>query len=145
MNSALAQKLFAKPQPGAPSSAPKDETPPIVDYGSLGNLSRDSSENPAKHEAMAALEVKMIERELEEYIKNRGLAFEEKLFEQFYYMRIEQSRKFIELVKKINKSWEDFVEYLKVIGSQGPFGDGDGTNYTVTNTNSFVSRKSDYD
>lgn len=70
-------------------------------------------------------------KEVEDYIKRRRIALEEMMFDKFYFLRIEQSRKFIELIKTIEKNWADFVAYFKSIGEQGGVGDGDST-YCMT-------------
>ncbi|EFA06290.2 hypothetical protein TcasGA2_TC009156 [Tribolium castaneum] len=84
-------------------------------------------------------ELRKYEKEIEDYLKCRTHCLEEKMFERFYLMRIEESRKFIDLIRKINKSWDDFVDYLKSIGGQGASGDGDCTVYSITNTSSLTA------
>ncbi|CAH1365440.1 hypothetical protein MTP99_001704 [Tenebrio molitor] len=134
------QKLCAKPKFPSPT---KSDTSPAAESGVFSGANLAGEEPPsmvqAREELEVSMDVKRIAKEVEDYVKNRRMTFEEKMFEKFYVMRIEQSRKFIDLIRKINKSWDDFVDYLKSIGAQGGSGDGDCTVYSLTNSSSLTA------
>ncbi|RZC40903.1 hypothetical protein BDFB_009156 [Asbolus verrucosus] len=79
-------------------------------------------------------EFEQVGKELEDYVNARRKALEDKMFEKFYLMRVEQSRKFIEVIEKINKQWENFLDYLKSIGCEEVSGDGDCTVYSLSDS-----------
>ncbi|KAJ3649668.1 hypothetical protein Zmor_021395 [Zophobas morio] len=141
MNQQMLQKLCLKPPKF--SSLGKSDTTPSMDCGFLSSINLCPNlppDDPLNREDLESLmDVRRVTKEVEDYVRNRRLALEEKMFERFYLMRIEQSRKFIELIKKINKSWDDFVDYLKSIGAQGASGDGDCTVYSITNSSSLTA------
>lgn len=54
---------------------------------------------------------------LEEKMKVVSKEFEDKLLQTFYSLRISTSRQFIGLEGKISKSWNNFVDYLRLSGT----------------------------
>lgn len=62
-------------------------------------------------------ELEEFSKALEERMKIVTKEFEEKLLQTFYSLRINTSRQFIGLEGKISKSWNNFVDYLKLSGS----------------------------
>lgn len=52
--------------------------------------------------------------DMDEYLKQYKRKIEDKMLTEFYQLRIEMSKQFIELQDKITKSWDGFVNYLKM-------------------------------
>ncbi|KAK9880460.1 hypothetical protein WA026_011706 [Henosepilachna vigintioctopunctata] len=52
--------------------------------------------------------------EMDDYLKQHKRKIEDRMLAEFYQLRIEMSKQFIELQDKINKSWDGFMQYLKL-------------------------------
>ncbi|RZC36964.1 hypothetical protein BDFB_012232 [Asbolus verrucosus] len=88
-------------------------------------VDESSAETQAEEELEMSTDIKQIGKDLEDFLKSRLLELEEKMTEIFYIMRIEQIRKFMDLIKNINKHWDEVMKRRKSAESQGD-GNGNG-------------------
>ncbi|KAL3285970.1 hypothetical protein HHI36_000484 [Cryptolaemus montrouzieri] len=58
--------------------------------------------------------------EMDDYFKQYKRKIEDKMLTEFYQLRIEMSKQFIELQDKITRSWDGFMHYLKMSNEESP-------------------------
>lgn len=73
------------------------------------------------------------------YLKIYGTALEAKMFDKFYTLRVEQSRRSIDCIGHINKSWKNFVECSKSIAAQRNFGNENCALHSVSQCTSLTT------
>ncbi|XP_045461734.1 protein NEDD1-like isoform X2 [Harmonia axyridis] len=77
-------------------------------------LPPSASQIDVQKNSISSEELNRFAGEMDEYLKQHKRKIEDKMLAEFYQMRIEISKQFIELQDKITKSWDGFMQYLRM-------------------------------